>query len=67
MLMSEDFLICHEHLEVILAKFLAYKAEVQVCGFASGWKGVGMVQIVHLLLGRFEIGETKVLLRLFHL
>ena len=44
MLTSEVFLICNEHLEVMLAKFLAYKAEVQVGGLASGWKGVGMVQ-----------------------
>ena len=33
MLTSEVFLICNEHLEVMLAKFLAYKAEVQVGGF----------------------------------
>ena len=44
MLMSEVFLICNEHLEVILAKFLGYKAEVQVGGLDSGWKGVVMVQ-----------------------
>ena len=44
MLMSEVFLICNEHLEVMLAKFLVYKAEVQVGGLASGWKGVGIVQ-----------------------
>ena len=44
LLMSEVFLICNEHLEVMLAKFLAYQAEVQVGGLASGWKGVGMVQ-----------------------
>ena len=36
MLMSEVFFICNEHLEVILAEFLAYKAEMQVGGFASG-------------------------------
>ena len=28
----------------MLAKFLVYKADVQDGGFASGWKGVGMVQ-----------------------
>ena len=28
----------------MLAKFLVYKAEVQVGGLASGWKGVGIVQ-----------------------
>ena len=44
MLMSEVFFICNEHLDVILADFLAYKAERQVGGFASGWNGVGMVQ-----------------------
>ena len=32
------------NLEVMPAKFLVYKAEVQVGGLASGWKGVGMVQ-----------------------
>ena len=30
-------------LKVMLAKFLMCKADVQVGGFASGWKGVGMV------------------------
>ena len=44
MLVSEVFLICNEHLEVMLAKFLVYKAKVQVGGLASGWKGEGMVQ-----------------------
>ena len=44
MLMSDVFLICDEHLEEMLAKFLAHKADVLVGGFASGWKGVGMVQ-----------------------
>ena len=39
MLTSEVFCI-----DVMLAKFLAYKAEMQASGFASGWKGVGMVQ-----------------------
>ena len=28
----------------MLAEFLVYKAEMQVGGFASGWKGVAMVQ-----------------------
>ena len=32
--MSDVFLICNEHLEGMLAKFLAYEAEVQVGGFA---------------------------------
>ena len=41
---SEVFLICNEHLEVMLPKFLVHKAEVQVGGLATGWKGVGMVQ-----------------------
>ena len=36
MLMSEVFSICNEHLDVMLAEFLAYKAEMQVSGFASG-------------------------------
>ena len=44
MLTSEVFLICDEHLEVIVAKYLVYIAEVRVGGLASGWKGVGMVQ-----------------------
>ena len=44
MLTSEVFLICNEHLEVMFARFLVYKPEVQVGGFASGWKGVGMVK-----------------------
>ena len=38
MVMSEVFLICNEYLEVMLATFLVYKAEVQVGGLASGWK-----------------------------
>ena len=32
MLMSEVFFICNEHLDVMLAEFLAYKAEMQVSG-----------------------------------
>ena len=43
-LTSEVFLICNEHLVEILAVFLVYKAVVQDGGFASGWKGVGMLQ-----------------------
>ena len=43
-LMFEGFFICDEHLDVMLAAFLSYNAEMQVSGFASGWKGVGMVQ-----------------------
>ena len=40
MLTSEVSLICNEHIEVMLAKFLVYKAEVQVGGFASCWGGL---------------------------
>ena len=43
-LTSEVFLICNEHLVEILAAFLVYKAVMQDGGFASGWKGVGMLQ-----------------------
>ena len=43
MLMSEVFFICNEHQDVMLAEFLAYKAEKQASGFASGQKGAGMV------------------------
>ena len=32
MLMSEVFFICNEHLDVMLAEFLVYKAEMQVGG-----------------------------------
>ena len=44
MLTSKVFLICNEHWEEMLARFLAYKAEIHVGRFASGWKGVGIVQ-----------------------
>ena len=44
MLTSQVFLICHEHHEEMLARCLAYEAEVHVGGFASAWKGVGIVQ-----------------------
>ena len=44
MLTSKVFLICNEHHEEMLTRFLAYKAEVPVGRFASGWKGVGIVQ-----------------------
>ena len=36
MLMSEVFFICDEHLDVMLAEFLVYKAKMQVSGLASG-------------------------------
>ena len=36
MLMSEVFFICNEHLIVMIAKFLVYKADMQVSGFTSG-------------------------------
>ena len=36
MLMSEVFFTCNEHLDVMLAEFLVYKAEIWVSGFASG-------------------------------
>ena len=55
MLITDVFLICNDHLEEMLAKFVVYKAEEQVGGFASSWKGVGMVQNIYLLLCRFEI------------
>ena len=41
---SEVFFIFNEHCEVIPARFYMYKAEVHVGGFASGWKGIGMLQ-----------------------
>ena len=44
MLTFDVFPICSEHLEEMLAKFLAYKAKMQVGRFARGWKGVEMVQ-----------------------
>ena len=44
MLMSEVFFIYNEHLDVMLAELLVYKAAMEVSGFARGWKGVGMVQ-----------------------
>ena len=44
MLTFEVFLTCNEHHAEMLARFLAYKAEVHVGGFANGWKGVGMLQ-----------------------
>ena len=44
MLTSKVFLTCNEHHADMLARFLAYKAEVHVGGFANGWKGVGMLQ-----------------------
>ena len=39
---SEVFLTCSKHHAEMLARFLVYKAEVHVGGFANGWKGVGM-------------------------
>ena len=44
MLTSKVFLTCSEHLAEVLVRFLVYKAEVHVGGFANGWKGVGMLQ-----------------------
>ena len=38
------FLTCNEHHAEMLARFLVYKAEVHIGGFANGWKGVGMLQ-----------------------
>ena len=35
---QEVFFICNEHLDVMLAEFLVYETEMQVSGFASGWK-----------------------------
>ena len=44
MFTSNVFLTCSEHCEEMLSWFLMYKAEVHGGGFASGWKGVGMLQ-----------------------
>ena len=33
---------CKEHLDVILALLLAYRAAMHVGGLARGWKGVEM-------------------------
>ena len=44
MLTSKVFPTCNEHHAEMLARFLAYKAEVHVGGFAYGWKGVGIWQ-----------------------
>ena len=44
MLTFKVFLTCNEHHAEMLARFLAYKAEVHVGGFANGWEGVGMLQ-----------------------
>ena len=44
MFSSDVFLTCSEHHEEMPAWFLTYKAEVHVGGFASGWKGVSMLQ-----------------------
>ena len=41
---SEVFHICNEHFEVISAVLLAYRVVMQDGGFASGWKGVVMLQ-----------------------
>ena len=42
MLISEVFLICNKHCAEMLDRFLVYKAEAHIGGFANGWKGVGM-------------------------
>ena len=41
---SDAFHICSEHFEVISTVLFAYRATIQVGGFASGWKGVLMLQ-----------------------
>ena len=41
---SDAFCICSEHFEVISAVLFAYRAAIQDGGFASGWKGVVMLQ-----------------------
>ena len=41
---SKVFLICNEHCEVISAGLLAHRAETHDGGFASGWKGVVILQ-----------------------
>ena len=38
------FCICNEHFEVISTVLFAYRATIQDCGFAKGWKGVVMLQ-----------------------
>ena len=38
------FLIFSEHQAEMLAAFLVYNAVIQVVGFASGWKGVRILQ-----------------------
>ena len=40
----DSFRICSEHFEVISAVLFAYRAVIQDCGFAKGWKGVVMLQ-----------------------
>ena len=44
MLTSKVVLTCSKHHAEMLARFLVYKAEVHVGGFANGWKGVVMLQ-----------------------
>ena len=41
---SDAFHICSEHCEVISAVLFAYRVAIQDVGFASGWKGVVMLQ-----------------------
>ena len=41
---SDAFCICSEHFEVISTVFFGYRATIQDAGFASGWKGVVMLQ-----------------------
>ena len=41
---SDAFHIFSKHLEVISTVLLAYKAAIQDGGFASGWKGVVLLQ-----------------------
>ena len=41
---SDAFHICSEHFEVISAVLFAYRTAIQDGWFASGWKGVVMLQ-----------------------
>ena len=61
------FLICSEHLDKMLLAFLVYRAVMQDGGFASGWKGVMTLQIVHWLSDKYWIVEVTFPLPLFHL
>ena len=41
---SDIFHICSEHFEEISAVLFAYRAGIPYSGFASGWKGMVMLQ-----------------------